>query len=331
MKWLVSDQGPHFRNLLMKELTDCLRVGHHFTTAYSPWSNGSVERIFREVLRSCRALLHEFKLSPKDCPSVTKCIQSLLNQAPLKRLGPRDNHMPKVFRTSLDVFTGCKPTRPLLRALPISSYRTVPGLSEVRSKELVGISETREGFEQMHREVLELSSRRRQNSVSRHNAMTNVRTTRFEIRDFVLVRRAHDKGHKLKFMWCGPRRIVNVKSAWVYVVQNILSSKQETVHARRLMKYKSDIDGKEVDPGLLSYAEHLETSYQDSLALRAIRARDNHIEILVEWDGLPDELDQTWEPLQQVSEDLPGMLQDFLCSVHNRTLKTKALTACSLE
>ena len=73
----------------------------------------------------------------------------------------------------------------------------------------------------------------------------------------------------------------------------IISSKHETVHVRRLLKYRSDMNGKELDPGLLSYAEHSETSYQDALSLRAIRARKNHTEIVAEWDGLPDALDWT--------------------------------------
>ena len=50
MDWIVSDQGSHFKNMLIKSLTEESRVHHHFTTAYCPWSNGSVERICREVL-----------------------------------------------------------------------------------------------------------------------------------------------------------------------------------------------------------------------------------------------------------------------------------------
>ena len=56
-EWLVSDQGSHFKNRLMDELTREFHAAHHFTTAYSPWANGSVERICREVLRACKALL----------------------------------------------------------------------------------------------------------------------------------------------------------------------------------------------------------------------------------------------------------------------------------
>lgn len=42
MEWLVSDQGSHFNKTLVGELVNELRSQHHFTTAYSPWSNGSL-------------------------------------------------------------------------------------------------------------------------------------------------------------------------------------------------------------------------------------------------------------------------------------------------
>lgn len=46
-----------------------------------------------------------------------------------------------------------------------------------------------------------------------------------------------------------------------------------------------------LDFGLLLYAEHSVFIYQDALALCAIRARETHIEVMVEWDGLSDALD----------------------------------------
>ena len=39
-EWWVSDQGSHFKNRVMDELTREFHVAHHFTTAYSPWANG---------------------------------------------------------------------------------------------------------------------------------------------------------------------------------------------------------------------------------------------------------------------------------------------------
>ena len=56
MQWIVTDQGTHFVNSLMKGLTSSLHIAHHLVTPYSPLSNGSVERICREVIRSCRVI-----------------------------------------------------------------------------------------------------------------------------------------------------------------------------------------------------------------------------------------------------------------------------------
>ena len=108
-------------------------VKQHFSTAYSPWANGSVERVCREVLRACKALLHEFRLAQKDWPAVTECVQSVLKQALLRRLGLRDSSTRGVYRTPLEVFTSHRPTRPLLTALPIGKYIEVPSLDEARA------------------------------------------------------------------------------------------------------------------------------------------------------------------------------------------------------
>lgn len=35
-EWLVTDQGAHFKNELIRNLSKELLVKHHFTTAYSP-------------------------------------------------------------------------------------------------------------------------------------------------------------------------------------------------------------------------------------------------------------------------------------------------------
>lgn len=43
--------------------------------------------------------------------------------------------------------------------------------------------------------------------------------------------------------------------------------------------------------------------------------------IQIEWSGLPDRSDSTWEPILQVEEDLPGMLEDFLETARERELK----------
>ena len=97
------------------------------------------------------------------------------------------------------------------------------------------------------------------------------------------------------------------------------------MHARRICLYRAGMDGKEVDPGLLKAAEHTEAAYQDAHELVGIRKCGDRIDIAVQWEGLPDEDDRTWEPLLQVHEDIPRLLTDFLESPGQKKLKATAL------
>ena len=71
----VSDQGSHSKNEVVKQLRDRLSTAHHFTLAYSPWSNGTVERICRELRRSLKAILFEFQMPLKAWLSAIPLVQ----------------------------------------------------------------------------------------------------------------------------------------------------------------------------------------------------------------------------------------------------------------
>ncbi len=71
MNTCVSDQGSHFKNKVIQVLSHGFNINHHFTVAYSPWINGTVENVMQHILGCCKAMLAEFKLSPQDLPLVT--------------------------------------------------------------------------------------------------------------------------------------------------------------------------------------------------------------------------------------------------------------------
>ena len=83
----VSDQGTHFKNTVMKELARRMKCKHHFTPVYSPWANGSIERMNKELLRVLRALLLENRLEEVSWPYLLPAVQSTLNHSPSNRLG----------------------------------------------------------------------------------------------------------------------------------------------------------------------------------------------------------------------------------------------------
>lgn len=329
MEWFVTDQGSHFKKQLINELSSEFHTHHHFTTAYSPWANGTVERVCREVLRACRALCSEWKLAPKDWPAVTECVQSVLNQAPLKRLGLRHKEKHGIYRTPLEVFTGHIPSRPLIRALPLAKYKQARSQDVIRVQRLVNIEATHSVLSRLHKDVKDKATASRKRMVASHNRKTRIQPVSFQVGDFVLVRRAVKKGHKLKFLWIGPRRVTAAKSGLVFEVEYLLKGQRNVVHAQRLQLYRADMDGKEVEENLLRAAAHTEVVYQDARALRAIRERDGHIEIQVEWEGLPDEVDLTWEPLGQVHEDLPEHIAEYLRTSGSRKLKETAIARCT--
>ena len=197
-----------------------------------------------------------------------------------------------------------------------------------RTQHVINLRKTQEALQSMHKDVFSRCNAERKRHIDAHNRKTNVPPVNLTVGDFVLVRRSVMKGHKLKIMWMGPRRIVRVVSPLVYDVENILNATRETVHSKRLLLYRADMDGVEIDQRLLRAAEHSESSYQDVHSLRDIRSKNGNISIQVEWEGLPDEFDLTWEPLQRVHEDIPTMLREFLNTPGSSTLKTAALAQC---
>ena len=55
----VSDTATHFKNAILTRLREALGVDHQFAVAYSPWSNGTCERMMKEVVHSLRSILLE--------------------------------------------------------------------------------------------------------------------------------------------------------------------------------------------------------------------------------------------------------------------------------
>lgn len=69
-----------------------------------------------------------------------------------------------------------------------------------------------------------------------------------------------NKKHNMFFNWVGLRRVVEVKSKHVFEVKNLVTKNLETVNVHRMILYKADMDGFEVDDVLFEYAKHSEAS-----------------------------------------------------------------------
>ena len=138
----VSDRGTHFKNELVKLLRDQVRADHHFTLAYCPKSNGTVEVVCRELIRAIRAILSEFQLSHSSWAQVLPIVQSVLNNTRLPRLGNR---------CPITAFTG------LPQDTPLTSIKTQVGKKiivrqkpEIFIKQRENIDEIQAALKSMH-------------------------------------------------------------------------------------------------------------------------------------------------------------------------------------
>jgi hypothetical protein len=72
-----------------------------------------------------------------------------------------------------------------------------------------------------------------------HNDKTHVRWPNFQVGDYVLVAEHRKSGvFKLQVKWKSPCRLANVRSYYVFVVENLLMKELKAAHATRLRFYK---------------------------------------------------------------------------------------------
>ena len=316
-----SDQGTHFKNQVIGKLAEIYRIKHYFITTYSPWANGSVERCMREILRACEVLLAEFRLGPQDWPTVVSLIQSVLNSAPLKRLGQREDG---TQRTPLEVMTGIHPRRTIFKTTRYTSNETVRIIDEARAIQILAIEDIQQTFEDMHHQVEETKSAARQAEIHKHNERTNIVQPNFHVGDYVLVRRMSKQNHKLAFRWTGPRVILRSINQVVYEVKSLKNGTTEQVHAVILLPYRDDLRGTPASDKIIEHATHTEASYDMIEEILDIGEEDRVLWLRLKWLGLPDKKDYTWQTLAILMEDVPDMVIQYLDKCKKKRLVKKA-------
>ena len=110
---------------------------------------------------------------------MTEGIESVLNQASLRRLGVWNMNNPAVYRKPLEVFTCMKPLSPLLRALPLDEYKQARTEDTVRVRQLISLETTQSALIDVYRSVAGRATKERQRQVDRHDRRPNVKAVRF--------------------------------------------------------------------------------------------------------------------------------------------------------
>ena len=310
----ISDRGTHFKNTLMAEISKRLHAHHSFTAPNAPHTNGTVERLGREVLRATRALLSEVRLNEKEWPSALPVIQSIINHTPRKGLGNR---------APITVFTGLPPDNPLRLVLKpvVGEVRSV---EEVQATRVLQATELEQALDDIHRDVSIRRTKAREEAVKRHNEKTNVKLVNFSTGDYVLVAKRQAKdGRKLQVQWHGPQQIAKATSDNVFEVKDLLTGKTSLVHSNRLKFYAdSQLSVTQELLDTVSHNAHQYNEVEQMLDLQYNRAK-REWEVQVKWIGFDHE-EPTWELLQNMHEDVPELLDIFLNGIADQQKVARA-------
>ncbi|KAE9062778.1 hypothetical protein PF010_g29265 [Phytophthora fragariae] len=293
---LMSDQGAHFRNEVVKHLRARLKVEQVFSPVYTPWLNGTVERLNKDVLQVVRALLMEYALDTHEWPYLLPALQANLNHTPVQSLG---GHSP------VELFTGLPASSPLDTVV---SHRADADPLLVVDFACVGeqLESLRNSLHEMHKEVLDTKERKRLQDMATHKGSV----VNFDVGDFVLWSRIDQRlpNNKLLGQWVGPFKVIEAKPH-SFVIQHLISGREYDVHVSRLKFY--------ADAELNQTEELLELVSSQGMML-GVEAICDHLfnhtlerwELLVSWMGL-QAIENSWEPLTTLLQDVPSKVREY--------------------
>jgi len=287
----VTDQGSHFKNEAMALIARQLGTQYHFTTAYTPWANGSVEVLNRQLKRCVHALLSERQLHPTEWSLVLPAVVTALNHQPSPRLAGV---------APITAFT-CLPAQSPLRVFFTSrphDYATMT-LEAIAAEVSTYITDLSVSLASMHREFARTSAAGR--AAARASSACRATPPKFDLGDFVLVGTITAHPPKLSVASRGPMRIVRVVSDWIFEVETLVPPLERSLHhATRLRLYHDA--SLNVTEGLRSYARYTAGGHMVRSFGGVRRAAGRH-EVLVHWLGL-DDAESSWEPLDTLYEDV---------------------------
>ncbi|OWY98084.1 hypothetical protein PHMEG_00031243, partial [Phytophthora megakarya] len=250
---LVSDQGSHFRNEEIELLCARLKVQQSFTPVYSPWINGTIERVNKGVLQVLRALLIEYKLDAKEWPYLLPVVQANINQNAI--------------------------------------VAKVDGKAAILSGSVGGntpsyIKKLHRALVEMHKEVTDRKERKRlQAMVKSRGVACNLDTG-----DYVLWSRVDKQisRHKLLARWVGPFKVVqHLPNS--FMIKHLISGAEYEMHSIRL-KFYSDSNlniTEEITEQIANQARL--TSIKDSWESAADMQKDVHAKVRDYMERVQDE------------------------------------------
>lgn len=228
-------------------------------------------------------------------------------------------------RASITIFSGLRADNPLRFLLP----PVVPfpaSIEFIRAQRIMKTNVLIQALDHIHLETRLRCSKAREPAVKRHNDKTHVGSVNFLVGNYVLVaQRAGINGHKVSVIWCGPQRVTTEVSDLVFECEDLISNNLSILHANRLKFYANAqlaISDELLDTIANNKSNH--STVENLLDLRW-NGDKNQYDVCTKWLGFDhDAPAPTWEPLNNLWEDIPAMPSKFLNSHPDQVLVASA-------
>jgi hypothetical protein len=274
-----------------------MHAEQHFVIAYSPWKNGAVERVNRDILQLCRTMLTEFKWDTKEWPSLVPLVEHNLNHSIVASLS---NHAP------IEVMKGRKPDNPLKTLIDPQGQPVEVHLNQDIETRLEAL---RQSLHQIHQQIADAHS---QQQFLNTKQQRMAQLVNFEVGDFVLRSRVDEKvNNKLYVTWVGPYKVVEAHEA-AFTVEHMITKTRTRVHSSRLKFYH--------DPSLemtQEWIEHISSQGQALHVQSLVEHRWNEVlqdyEVKVHWDGF-EQVEDSWEPFKKMYKEVRVALEQYVAS-----------------
>ena len=292
---------------MIAALAELLGIDHHVTFPFCPWANGSVEVVGSDLLWTIRGVLSELRFAADEWDLPLSLVAYIINHRPRVVLGGR---------SAIEVMTGRKPDSAVKLAAwsGIRMKDAIEGTVEVAAIEKY-CEALAESLERLHEEVRDKAEANR-----RRTALKEAKKgpgMRFNEGDFVVIPSQGNSPHPRKLFkvitgWQGPYEVVRAVngSPSEFMLRLLGDTKEVPVHWRRMRR----IAGPDLpmdEEVRLSAMHDVQRFVIDSFVDWAINT-DGEVDLLVQWRGHEAEEERTWEPLEQLVEDVPVLVRKYV-------------------
>eukprot|EP00924_Labyrinthula_sp_SR-Ha-C_P005164 maker-scaffold_1-snap-gene-23.21-mRNA-1 protein AED:0.25 eAED:0.25 QI:0/0/0/0.5/1/1/2/0/290 len=219
MVTLVSDNGSHFNNEILRQFESRFPAEHKFSMVYSPWSNGSIEVMNRFVLRVLRQLCSCYMIDKENWNELLPQVMDVINNS-----RSRHGYSPNELTTYLST------ARALNKIAETDETSVLPIVTQGKLRECKDPGKFKSSAEKLMQIILNrrntvepIIKESRDRSRKYINAKFRSTSVNFAAGDFVLIYRvgAPWLNDKISLRWIGPYIVAAVEGEHCYRVKSI--------------------------------------------------------------------------------------------------------------